>query len=501
MIRALLDPSPDALIAKALRDRFGRDGARRIITTVCSRFSNVELAALAARWETWARPKQMPPANWLSWGNLAARGWGKSATCAKIITAEVMAGRVSVVTMAAQNMTKTEDVQVTGLINAAPPWFRPVYESSREQLVWPNGARAFAFTPEVPDAIRSPNANLAWLSELQSWPKATREEAYSNFLFSTRVGGSRMIWDATPKKGHPILKRLLARAEAHPTKHFVVRGSIYENPHLDKSAVETMELDYAGTRKGREELLGEMLADDENAIFKQEWIDASRRGWPEALKRRIIVVDPSITSNPKYSDETGIVDMGLGVDGQVYALANMSGVHRIDEWPGKVVDAYVRGRCDLIWVENNRGGEAWEALIRVAVRDRKMTLVVLGKDTPSPGHNPSVVYMRAINAKRSKAFRAEGAAALCERGRVSFVVGKLGNLEERLCLFEGREGEPDGEVDAFVHGCHELADLGKDQADGKAAFQGITEIGARLTGPTAPTNITTLLGGIGGGRI
>ena len=60
--------------------------------------------------------------------------------------------------------------------------------------------------------------------------------------------------------------------------------------------------------------------------------------------------------------------MGLGVDGQIYVLRNLTGVHRAEVWPGIVVDAYVRVVCDPIVVETNRGGTAWAALLRGAPR-------------------------------------------------------------------------------------------------------------------------------------
>ena len=117
---------------------------------------------------------------------------------------------------------------------------------------------------------------------------ATREEAYSNFLFATRVGYARTVWDATPKKRHPILQKLLARAVAEPDKHFVVRGTIYENAaNLGLGVIPDLESEYGGTQKGREELLGEMLEDSDNAIVKQAWIDKSRRNLPDYLVRRV----------------------------------------------------------------------------------------------------------------------------------------------------------------------------------------------------------------------
>lgn len=496
MIRALIDPSPDALICQRLTARFGRDGAKQALAAICKQFTNVELAALAARWETWARPKQLPPPDWQTWGNLTARGWGKTSTIANIITREVQAGRVKTLIMSAQNLTKTVAVQVEGLIAAAPPWFKPEHEATRERLTWPNGARAYYYTPEVPDAIRSENADMAWLSEVQSWSPTTREEAYSNFVFATRRRDARLMWDATPKRGHPILKRFLARAEKHPTKHIVVRGAIYENPHIAASALDTMELDYGGTQKGREEMLGEMLG-DEDAIFRQAWFDDARRGVPDRLARRILAIDPAITSDARHSDSTGIVEMGLGHDGQVYAIANHSGKHRPEEWAAMVIDAYVSRGMDLLWIETNRGGDSHAGLLRVIARARGLELRELAKDE-APMRVAGKVNMRGINTRRQKVVRAEGAAALCERGRVTFAKG-LDALEEQLCGFDGSDGKSDDAIDAFVHGCHELAGLGHEVIDHGAAFRGLTEANRQIRQPSHAGSVARSFGGGGGG--
>jgi len=496
MIRALIDPSPDALVAQRLTAKLGREGARRVLSAICRKFTNVELAALAARREAWSRPKQIPPQHWRSWGNLTSRGWGKTAACLDLITREIQAGRSRVLIMAAQNLTKTEAVQVDGLIRAAPPWFRPTYQPSDFVLEYPNGARAFAYTPEVPEAIRSENADLSWKSELQSWPKTTREEAYSNFVFATRVNGSRSIWDATPKKAHPILKRLLARAEKHPDKHVVVRGAIYENPHIDRSALEDMLEEYGGTQKGKEELLGEMLG-DEDAIFRQEWFERTRRGIPDTFKRRARYHDPAITSDARHSDSTGVFDMGLGLDDQIYALRNHSGKHRAEDWATASIDAYVKDGLDLLWVETNRGGDSHAALLRVVARARGLELRELAKDEV-PVRRLGIVNFRGVNTKRQKTVRAEGAAALCEKGRVTFAKG-LESFEEKLCSFDGSDGGADDDIDAFVHGCHDLANLSGERADPLASFEGLVEIAEQVAQPMRTSDLAAMLGRVGGG--
>lgn len=302
----------------------------------------------------------------------------------------------------------------------------------------------------------------------------------SNLLLGLRLGYGRLLWDATPRRRNPLIRDRLALASKAPDKHVVVRGSTRENElNLSPDVVAEWIEQWGGTARGAEELEGTYFDDAEDALFKQAWIEKARRGWPERLVRRIISVDPAITSNPKYSDATGIVDMGLGVDKQVYALRNMTGVHRAEVWPGMVIDAYVEGSCDAIVIETNRGGSAWAALLRGAANARGLTLVELGP-VEVPGHRPGVVYLRSFNARGTKVVRASGAAALVQRGRVSFVVGELGDLEDRLCGFDGADGAIDDAVDAFVHGCHELASLGHEQVDPAVGFKGIMAASAAL---------------------
>lgn len=447
--------APASQYAKRLVAALGREGAHRAIDAMLSKMSNVELAALVTDPRMWMRSKQLPPAgDWVTWGKLEARGTGKTTAFASFITEEVQAGRARSIGLAAQNETKTVEVQVGSLLRVAPPWFRPEWISSAMQLRWPNGAVAFARTPEVPGPIRSENHELSWLSEVQSWPASTMVEALANFDFATRVGYARVIWDANPKRGHAILKRWLAESVGDPARYVVTRATIYENPYIAKAALAKLEMQYAGTVKGREELLGEMVDEVENALFRQSWIEKTRRHAPERLQRRILSIDPAIT-NRKGSDSTGIVEMGLGVDDQVYVLSNHTGKHSAGVWPGLVIDAYIRNDCDLVVLETNRGGSALVELLRHAARERGHEIVVLGS-VEVPGRRAGTVHVRPIHARGQKSERAEGASALVEKGRVSFVIGQLGDLEDRLCTFDGTAGRPDDTVDAFVHGVNEL---------------------------------------------
>ena len=477
--------------------------AHVVLGGILDRLPVHELAALTYDWEhLWGAPKQVVPYGpWRSHGKLTGRGWGKTRSNVSFAIREIAAGRAQRVGLVAQSEAKTIEIFVTGetgFLELTPPWLGVVWESSSNRLVFGNGATATVYTSQEPDGLRGPQHHLAIASELASWPASTRMAAHDNLLLGLRLGYGKLLWDSTPKRRNPLIRERLALASKLPDRHIVVRGSTRENAlNLSPDVVAEWEEQWGGTARGAEELDGTYFDDAENALFRQAWFDATRRGLPSKLARRIISLDPAITDNPKYSDSTGILDMGLGVDGQVYALANLSGVHRAETWPGMVVEAYVRGGCDLILVETNRGGTAWAALLRVACRERGLTLVELGP-LEVPGSRSGVVYMRAHNSKGSKAARASGAASLCERGRVSFVVGALGDLEDRLCNFDGQEGRPDDAVDAFVHGCHELAALGHDKPDPAKAFEGIVDLGRALAQP-ARQNVAALLRGSGRG--
>jgi phage terminase large subunit-like protein len=500
-------PTQATRIVDALVARLGcKAGAAQALDSILDRMPVVDLAGLAYDWPFWARAKQLlPDTHWRSFGYLTGRGNGKTTSLASHIVPEVQAGRAMSIGLAAQNEAKTIDVQVGGLIAASPPWFRPHYLANAMQLVWPNGAIAYVHTPEVPGAIRSHNLDLCWLSEVQSWPTSTREEALLNFQFATRVGYARTIWDATPKKGHPILKRFLARSTSEPDRHIVVRGTIHENRrNLSPKVIEDLERDYAGTSQGREELLGEMLDDSEGAVFKLEWIHPHRRHRPSEFSYRVISVDPAVTSR-RGSDTTGIVEVARGVDDRGYVLGDDSGKYAVERWGEIVLDRYVAG-CDLVIAETNKGGDLVTQILRAIAKLRGLSVVVVGKEE-RPRRLPGTVFVREVHARGAKEERARPVATAYERGRVSHVIGAdLSGLEQTMTTWEPEpNADSPGDLDALVHGVIEVLGLSANTLDLREGFKGLAEISKAL-GATPPVNASTrnvaaLIAGGGGGRI
>lgn len=327
-----------------------------------------ELAALGYDFAgTFARPNQVvPQGDWRSFGAVAGRGFGKTVTVGSFAVDEVAAGRARRLALVGQSEAKTIEILVegeTGILALTPPWVGAEWQPSSNRIVFGNGATATVYTPQEPSGLRGPQHDLAIATEVCAWPAATRDEALSNLELGLRLGYGKLLWETTPRRRNPILRRLVERSKKSPARHIIVGGSTRENAlNLSDGAVAEWEEAWAGTARGREELEGIFADDVDDALFKEAWITKSRRGQPERFKRRIISVDPSITNNAKYSDATGIVCMGLGLDDQVYALKNLTGAHRPEVWPLMVVDEYIATRCDCIVIDPSVGFRGVEKL-------------------------------------------------------------------------------------------------------------------------------------------
>jgi phage terminase large subunit-like protein len=501
--------SSGAAAAQRLVTSMGRASAHLVADIIWDSIPALDAAALTFAWEEeWARPKQLPPPGdlWQSWGLLAGRGFGKTIAVSKYVNAEAESGRAMLICLAAQDEDNSVKLQVTGpsgLIATAPPWCKPEWEASKLELVWPNGARAYVRTPEVPGKIRGLEYHLSWICELQSWPAATRDEAFMNVLLSTRLGYARIAWDATPRRRHPLLRKLLANAETDPTRHIVARGTTFENPHLSGAYKKKLDEEIGGTQRGREELLGEFLDDSDAALVRQAWIDEHRRHSPEILTRRVIGIDPAVT-NRAGNDKTGIIDAGLGVDGQVYVCGDYSGKHAPGAWAAIVLEKYVRNACDCVVVETNKGGDLVTQNLRAEAPKRGLTVVVIGKDE-KPRRTAGTVYVRETHARGSKEDRAQPLATAYERGRVSHVIGAdLRELEDTITTWEPTPGQrsPDA-LDALVHATTELLGLLTNKGDPAVGFKGIQALAAAVAKPSRgpAKSIAQILGGDTGGRI
>ncbi len=408
--------------------------------------SDDELKALPWLFEFWALPHQLAPeGDWRSWVVLGGRGAGKTRAGAEWVRMQVEGarpgdgGRARHVALVGETMDQVREVMVfgeSGLIAASPPDRRPTWEATRRRLVWPNGAIAQAFSASEPESLRGPQFDAAWVDELAKWKKG--EAAWDMLQFALRLGPHPQQVITTTPRNVPVLKAVLA----NPSTVMTHAPTEANRANLAHSFLEEVEARYGGTRLGRQELEGELIEEEDGALWTAAGLDALRVDRCPDFSRIVVAVDPPVTGH-KGSDECGIVVVGAVTEGPVQNWravvledASVSAASP-SEWARAALSALERHGAERLVAEVNQGGDLVESVIRQI--------------------DPLVPY-RAVRASRGKAKRAEPVAALYEQGRIGHCRG-LAALEEQMCRMTAQgyqgAGSPD-RLDALVWAMHEL---------------------------------------------
>jgi len=404
------------------------------------------LGSLPYLFEFWAHPHQLPPeGNWRSWVVLGGRGAGKTRAGAEWVRAEVEgpvagdAGRSRRIALVGETLEQVRNVMVfgdSGILACSPPDRRPVWEESRRRLVWPNGAEAQAFSAHDPERLRGPQFDAAWCDEIGC--AANAEATWDMLQFALRLGERpRQVITTTPRK-LDILKAILDNATTVTTRAKTEENAAF----LAASFLEAVRARYDGTRLGRQELDGELLADLDGALWSGEMLDRAVRERDVTPGRVVVAVDPPVTGHAG-SDSCGIVVVGAATDGppsdwRAVVLEDAT-VHRASPmvWARAAVAAFHAHGAERIVAEVNQGGDLVEQVVRQV--------------------DPLVPF-RAVRASRGKVARAEPVAALYEQDRVTHRPG-LGMLEAEMgqMTIQGYRGQgsPD-RVDALVWALHDL---------------------------------------------
>lgn len=381
----------------------------------------------------------MPPAGleFRNWLVLGGRGAGKTRAGAEWVKAlalgifEPVIRRCSRIAIVAPTYDEARLVMiegVSGLLAVHHADERPKYEPSKRTLTWKNGSIAQVFSADEPDSLRGPQFDAAWCDELAKWKRA--EEAWMNVQMALRLGDVPQAVITTTPRATKLIRELMNDAAT-----VVTRSRTLDNAaHLAPTFLTDVLARYGGTALGRQELDGELVLDDADALWKRETIELSRRKVVPELKRIVVAVDPPITSGAK-SNACGIVCVGLGVDGRCYVLEDAS-VKRMRplQWAEKVVAVFKRWEADRIVAEVNQGGEMVRELLMQA---------------------DASVPLKSVHATRGKRARAEPVAALYEQGRVSHV-GGFPALEDEMCSAIGEGSASPDRMDALVWAVTEL---------------------------------------------
>ncbi|MEM7296016.1 MAG: terminase family protein [Pseudomonadota bacterium] len=408
--------------------------------------SEEALRAAPYLFEFWAHGHQLSPfGDWRTWVVIGGRGAGKTRAGAEWVRAEVEGnlpldrGRASRVALVGETIEQVREVMVfgdSGILACSPPDRRPTWEATRKRLVWPNGAVAQVFSAHDPESLRGPQFDAAWVDELAKWKRA--EEAWDMLQFGLRLGDApRQVVTTTPRNV-PILKKILDMPST-VTTHAPTEAN---RGHLAASFLEDIRARYAGTRLGRQELDGVLLADVDGALWTSANLETSRvRCMPE-LDRIVVAVDPP-AGGGKTSDACGIVVAGAVTQGppsewRAYVLDDATiEASSPTEWARAAIAAMERHGADKLVAEVNQGGAMVETIVRQI--------------------DPLIPF-KPVRAHQGKSSRAEPIAALYEQGRVKHGLN-LDALEDQMCLmtptgYRGN-GSPD-RVDALVWALHEL---------------------------------------------
>ncbi len=438
-----------------------------------SELTDDQLLRLVHDWDFLGRPSQLPPdGDWDVWLVNAGRGFGKTRTGAEMVNK--WAEKIPYIALVGRTAADVRDVMIlgdAGIMATAKPWFRPVHYPGRSCVIWPNGAIAKSYSAEKPESLRGPSFNAAWCDEIAVWrtPKgnSAAEAAWDMLQFGMRVKEDisgkpwrpRQILTTTPKNV-PLVKKLLALAadldeldgrmsSEEVAKRLAMRngaalkppylkvrmttGSSYDNwANLAESYVTSVIGQYIGTRLEIQEVYAKLVADDPNALWRRDRIEALRVTYPPSMQRLCVAVDPS-GSIGEAANECGIVVAGQGEDGHGYLIADYSGKMTPAEWGRMALELYYESGANAIVAEKNYGGAMVEHTIRSMVKE--------GEEQP---------FIEMVTATKGKVLRAQPISALVQKdpGQIHHV-GSFPELEDELCTWVPGEKSPN-RLDAMV---------------------------------------------------
>lgn len=385
-----------------------------------------------------------PDNDWLVWLLLSGRGFGKTWVGASWTAEQALTYPKSAWAIISPTFSDTRRVCIEGSAGILRAFNKDEVVSYRRndlEIELVNGSVIYGFSADRPDRVRGSNLWGGWADELGSW----RYEAtwHEGLMPALRIGEKpRMLVTTTPR-GTSLLRELAGRDDG--TVH-MTQGSTLENQaNLSELALKELYRRYGGTRIGRQELDGELIADVEGALWQRAWLETGRlkavlredgdvvMDSLPPMARVVVAMDPSTTSK-NTSAEFGIMVVGLGTDGHIYLIEDLS--DRMT--PGKAmrvaVRAYYDWQADRIIGEQNNGGDFIEELLRTVEEN---------------------VPYRTVTASRGKQVRAEPISAIYEQGRAHHL-GAFPRLEDQLCSWTPLDRESPDRLDALVWGMTEL---------------------------------------------
>jgi phage terminase large subunit-like protein len=405
------------------------------IETILTNLTNEEAQLLLYDWQSWARPDQLAPSgDWFCWLLRSGRGAGKTRTGAEWVISKAKDDNCPPIAIIGQTKADVRDTMIelgeSSILKISPPWFMPKYEPSKRRLTWPNDVTATAFSGDEPDQLRGPQHGYAWIDELAKMRYP--QETWDNMEMGLRLGDKPQVVVTTTPRPIPIIKMLQEDDDCTET---VV--STYANfSNLSERFIKRVRAKYEGTPLAKQEIHGQIMADDPNALWSRILLENTRITKPPNMHRIVVAIDPHATTG-----QTGIVVAGIAKD-----LSEVTHGYTLDDctppegvkpnvWGASAVAAYHKWKADLIVGEINNGGDMIENVIR----------------NIDGGQN---VAYKAIRATRGKYTRAEPVSNLFHQKR-AHQIGHFADLEDELCTWVPGNDSPN-RLDALVWAYTEL---------------------------------------------
>jgi phage terminase large subunit-like protein len=459
---------------------------------VLAEFSDIDLARLRYDWSAWARPKQDPHLSGTPHRILfllGGRGGGKTIAGANRVRRRVEAGARSIA-IVGPTLTDIERYQINGdgaadgLLTVFPPNKTPFYKAHKALIFFHRpdcegcssaeecgGAVGYVNSAEKPE-FRGPNLDTVWSDEPAKWRYLGI--IWHNIELATRLRGRLPL--EIILTGTPLPLQLFREIIADEETVTILMKQSENAANLDGSYLARMQRKYGGTRLGRQELEGEILTDNPEALFQASILDATRVWDAPALEEVAVAVDPAIATN-RDNDETGIIAGGRGVDGHIYVFADASSRSKPEKWGGDVIKTCKQWQCDIVVGERNRGGDLVASNVR-ACKERVAGAVAA-----------MALKIVEVHATRGKEMRADPVSSLHHQGMIH-IVGVLPELEKELTDWNPQiGGVSPNRLDALVWLVWYLARLGEDEErkpDYRAGFIGLRQASAALRGAVRP---------------
>lgn len=264
-------------------------------------------------WLFLARDDQLPPLQWgedgcFIWNVRAGRGYGKTRMGAETFIWAVKEGGYKYPNLAGATAEDVRDIMIegeSGILACAPDNFRPDFIPSLKKLIWPNGAVSHIYYGSEPDKARGPQSDYLWCDELAKWQFPV--ETFDNLLMGLRLGSNPLCMVTSTPRPTKFLMDLEKRIDRYGRPCTVLtRGRTQDNfKNLSSVFISTIISQNEGTRLGRQELEGDFLTDNPEALWKRKDIDDYRVKEIPQLNYVVVGIDPAVTSK-EGSDDTGI---------------------------------------------------------------------------------------------------------------------------------------------------------------------------------------------------